>query len=187
MNETEAKSKAISWRRLKALCFKEALQIIRDPSSNLIAFVLPLIMLFIFGYGINLDSGAIKIGLLLEDHSEEANRFADSFYGSRYFSVLPAQNRQQLDQEIMDGTIRGFVVIQQNFSEDLERPGNSAPVQVVTDGAEPQLAAFVQGYTQGAWQDWLTQRNLDQGIRAPAEIGVQERYWYCLLYTSRCV
>jgi ABC-2 type transport system permease protein len=135
-------------------------------------------MLFIFGYGINLDSGAIKIGLLIEDHSEEAHRFADSFYGSRYFSVLPAQNRQQLDQEIMDGTIRGFVVIQQNFSEDLERPGNSAPVQVVTDGAEPQLAAFVQGYTQGAWQDWLSQRNLAQGIRAPAQIGVQERYWY---------
>ena len=78
----------------------------------------------------------------------------------------------------MDGTIRGFVVIAQNFSEELKRPGNSAPVQVVTDGAEPQLAAFVQGYTLGAWQDWLAQRNLAQGIRTPAQIGVQERFWF---------
>jgi hypothetical protein len=178
MNKIKMISEAISWRRLKALCYKETLQIIRDPSSNLVAFVLPLIMLFIFGYGINLDSGAIKIGLLVEDHSEEAHRFADSFYGSRYFSVLPAQSRQQLDQDIMDGTIRGFVVIAQNFSDDLKRPGNSAPVQVVTDGAEPQLAAFVEGYSLGAWHDWLAQRNRAQGIRAPAQIGIQERYWF---------
>ncbi len=178
MNKTNTKWEAISWRRLKALCLKETLQIIRDPSSNLIAFVLPLIMLFIFGYGINLDSGATKIGLLVEDQSEEAHRFAASFYGSKYFSVLPAQNRKQLEDEIMDGTIRGFVVIAQNFSDDLKRPGNSAPVQVVTDGAEPQLAAFVQGYALGAWQQWLSQRNLAQGMRAPGQIGVQPRFWF---------
>lgn len=49
-------------RRLYALCRKETWQILRDPSSNLIAFVLPVVMLFIFGYGINLDSTAVNIG-----------------------------------------------------------------------------------------------------------------------------
>ena len=55
----------ISWRRLRALCWKETLQIFRDPSSILIAFFMPLLMLFIFGYGINLDFSRLRIGLRL--------------------------------------------------------------------------------------------------------------------------
>ncbi len=47
----------ISPRRLAALCAKESRQI--DPSSVIIALVLPLILLVIFGYGINLDSTRI--------------------------------------------------------------------------------------------------------------------------------
>lgn len=51
-------------KRLWALVYKEMLQIIRDPSSILIAFVLPFILLFIFGYGINLDSNKVNIGVV---------------------------------------------------------------------------------------------------------------------------
>jgi ABC-2 type transport system permease protein len=40
---------AISWRRLTALCRKESYQIVRDPSSIVIAFALPVILLMIFG------------------------------------------------------------------------------------------------------------------------------------------
>lgn len=43
----------LSWRRVRALCVKETRQIVRDPSSWLIAVVIPLLLLFIFGYGIN--------------------------------------------------------------------------------------------------------------------------------------
>ena len=49
----------------------------RDPSSNIIAFILPVVMLFIFGYGINLDAAAVRLGLVLEDTSPEA-RLAQS-------------------------------------------------------------------------------------------------------------
>jgi ABC-2 type transport system permease protein len=48
-------SAAFSMRRLRALLLKESLQILRDPSTFLIAFVLPMIMLFFFGYAISLD------------------------------------------------------------------------------------------------------------------------------------
>jgi ABC-2 type transport system permease protein len=52
-------------RRLAALVRKEYLQILRDPSSILIALVLPALLLFIFGYGVNLDSNRLRIGLVL--------------------------------------------------------------------------------------------------------------------------
>lgn len=58
-------SKSLSWRRVRALCVKETRQIVRDPSSWLIAVVIPLLLLFIFGYGINLDSSKLRWGFCL--------------------------------------------------------------------------------------------------------------------------
>ena len=52
----------LAWRRVRALCVKETRQIVRDPSSWLIAVVIPLLLLFIFGYGINLDSSRLRVG-----------------------------------------------------------------------------------------------------------------------------
>jgi ABC-2 type transport system permease protein len=68
-------SNALSWRRVRALCVKETRQIVRDPSSWLIAVVIPLLLLFIFGYGINLDSSKLRVGDSAEQQSEEALDF----------------------------------------------------------------------------------------------------------------
>jgi ABC-2 type transport system permease protein len=168
----------VSWRRLKALCYKETLQIFRDPSSNLIAFVLPVIMLFIFGYGINLDSGAIRVGLVLQDNSTEAKRFAQSFYDSRYFAIVNEPSRERAEADLQNARTRGFVVIAQNFNRLLQRQAEAAPVQVVTDGSEPQIAAFVENYSRGAWSVWLAQRGNALGLPPPPEIAVEPRFWF---------
>ena len=63
----------ISGRRLLALCRKESYQIMRDPSSILVAFVMPILLLFIFGYAVNLDADHVRIGLLLQDQAAPAN------------------------------------------------------------------------------------------------------------------
>ena len=68
----------INWRRLHALCRKETLEIVRDPSSVLIAFVLPVVLLFIFGFGISLDTSRIRLGIVMEDSGVLANRFAEA-------------------------------------------------------------------------------------------------------------
>jgi ABC-2 type transport system permease protein len=178
MGKRDAFRGIISWRRLKALCHKETLEIFRDPSSIVIAFVLPIVLLFIFGYGINLDSGAIRVGLLLQDDSQEAHRFAASFFGSPYFAVIPAQSREQLEDDLTNGTIRGFVVVAQNFSDLLNHPSQTAPVQVVTDGTEPEIAAFVENYSTGAWSDWLQQRSRALGLRSAPQIEVTPQFWF---------
>jgi ABC-2 type transport system permease protein len=168
----------LSFRRLRALCRKETWQILRDPSSNLIAFVLPVVMLFIFGYGINLDSTAVNIGLVLEDASPEARHFADSLYGSRYFVVHTAQTRAEIEQALTDGRVRGFVVVPVDFADKLKRPDDTAPLLVVTDGSEPNTASFVQNYVSGAWQGWMQQRARERGEAPPARISVEARFWF---------
>jgi hypothetical protein len=178
MSKTDVSRSLVSWRRLKALCYKETLQIFRDPSSILIAFVLPVVLLFIFGYGINLDSGAIRVGLLLQDDSLAAHRFAASFYGSRYFTVVPGKSREQLQDDLTNARIRGFVVVAQNFDRILQRPSQAAPVQVVTDGSEPEIAAFLEIYSQGAWSGWLQERRRDMGLPPTPQIEVAPQFWF---------
>jgi len=167
-----------SLRRLLALCRKESYQIVRDPSSIVIAFVLPVVLLFIFGYGINLDSARVRVGLLNEDSGPDAAAFAATLAGSPYFELHRAASRAELAQWLTAGAIRGFVVLQPDFGARLARPGETAPLEVVTDGSEPNTAIFVGGYLQGAWQSWAQQRALDRRLPADVPIEIVARYWF---------
>ena len=51
--------------RLRGMIRKESLQILRDPSSIAIAFVLPVVLLFLFGYGVSLDARGIPLAIVL--------------------------------------------------------------------------------------------------------------------------
>src|SRR5690349_308377 len=86
-NQHAPMNSIFSPRRLLALCRKETFQILRDPSSNIIAFILPVVMLLIFGYGINLDSKGLRVGLVMEETSPEARLFAASLAGSPYLRI----------------------------------------------------------------------------------------------------
>jgi ABC-2 type transport system permease protein len=166
-----------SFRRVHALSRKESLQIVRDPSSVIIAFVLPVVMLFIFGFGINLDTSSVKVGLVVEDKGEEAERFAASFVGSPYLDVTVG-TRPEMEQSLTDGNVRGMIVIASDFTDQLNRPGNDAPVQVIADGAEPNTAAFVEAYARGAWQVWQDQRAQARGEKMPVTIKLEPRFWF---------
>ena len=175
----------IAWRRLRALCRKETLQILRDPSSHIIAFILPILLLFIFGYGVNLDSTALRVGLVLEDTGPEARHFAENLYGSPYLQITTGLNRQAMEQTMTAGLVRGYVVVPLEFGEKLKRPTDIATVFVITDGAEPNTANFVENYVRGAWSDWLLQRAAEHGEAPPVEIGIESRFWFNASAESR--
>ncbi|WP_058913886.1 ABC transporter permease [Entomohabitans teleogrylli] len=167
-----------SWRRVRALCVKETRQIVRDPSSWLIAVVIPLLLLFIFGYGINLDSSRLRVGVLLEQQSSEALDFAHAVSASPFMAPTISDNRQQLVQLMQAGKIRGILVVPVDFADRMATPGDRAPIQVITDGSEPNTANFVQGYAQGVWQVWQAQRAQDRGESFEPLIDIQTRYWF---------
>jgi ABC-2 type transport system permease protein len=66
--------KRFSMRRLKGLWRKEMLQIVRDPSSIAIAFVLPIILLLLFGYAVSLDAKEVPVALVVEEPSAVSAR-----------------------------------------------------------------------------------------------------------------
>lgn len=160
-------------RRLRALTIKEALQVVRDPSAVLIAFVLPVILLFLFAYAVSLDVRDVRIGVVLESDASEATELAAAFGGTRYFDVTPARNRSEVEPGLISGKLRGFVVIPQDFERRLLAGTRDALIQVVTDGSQPNTAQFVSGYAQGVVENWLAGR---AGL-TPA-VTLEPRYWF---------
>ena len=165
-------------RRFKALVVKETIQVFRDPSSILIAFVLPLILLFLFGFGVSLDANRIKIGVVLEDTAPEVQSLAAAFTNSRFFDTRIARDRRAFEAELVAGHIRGIVVIPADFAARLKRRNIRAPVQVIADGTQPNTASFVQNYARGVWENWQQQRSLDEGAAAMQAITLEPRYWF---------
>lgn len=175
---TEIVKRLISWRRLWALCGKETRQIFRDPSSNLLAFILPVVMLLIFGYGIDLDATKVNVGLLIEDSSAEGQNLASSFAGTAFFDITASHSRSELFPALTDGRLRGIIVIPSNFADTVHRGESEAAVQVIADGSEPQTASFVENYARGVWQDWIAQRSRSNGESATAAVSIETRVWF---------
>lgn len=167
-----------SWRRLKALCWKETKQIVRDPSSALIAVLIPLMLLFIFGYGINLDSSKLRLGILMEQQSQPARELVDTFTGSPFVDATISDNRKALIDKMQAGEIRGIIVIPVNFSAQLLQPEGHAAIQIITDGSEPNTANFVQAYTKGVWQIWQQQQGENRADTVSPLIELNMRYWF---------
>src|SRR5215207_5575673 len=97
--------KSFSRRRFLAMLRKETLQILRDPSTLLIAFVLPLILLFMFGYAVNLDTARTRIGVALLDRSEAATSLSGAFQTSRFFDVKMADSVAPLKADLVAGRV----------------------------------------------------------------------------------
>jgi ABC-2 type transport system permease protein len=171
-----------SLRRIAALVRKESLQILRDPSSYLIAGVLPLLLLVIFGYGISLDLRNIPIGLVIEQASPEADSLVASFRNSHFFTVRLARHRADVEGDLVSGRLKGVVVLAADFADRLGR-GETAPVQILVDGSDPNTAGLVQNYVQGVWQNWLEQEAVSASSLAvrPAAaplIVAEPRIWF---------
>jgi ABC-type multidrug transport system ATPase subunit/ABC-type multidrug transport system permease subunit len=169
-------------RRMKALIRKESLQILRDPSSFLIAGVLPLLLLFVYGFGVSLDLKRVPIGLVIEQPSVEANSFFASCRDSRYFSVRQVRHRSAVEEELVSGRLKGVVVLAADFSERLGR-GETAPIQVLVDGSDPNTAGLVASYVQLLWANWVHQEaeamaSLVNRPRATPLLNIETRVWF---------
>ncbi|MCO6179024.1 ABC transporter permease [Ciceribacter sp. RN22] len=170
-------------RRFLALMRKETYQIVRDPSSILIAFVLPLVLLFIFGYGVSLDATRARIGVVVEASTPLADDLAASFRASRYFDAVIDRDRRAFEEDLVLGRVRGILVIPSTFTLDAAS-GDNPRIQVIVDGTDPNTASFVQNYAKGVVATWAAIRSAETAL-APPKITVEQRFWFNPELSSR--
>lgn len=173
------------WQQLAAIMIKEGKQVTRDPSSWIIAVVLPLTFLFLFGFGISLDTTVVKIAVVREDVGRDARAFADALTSSKWFRVVAATDRRFGERLLQDQNVKAVVIIPAEFGRRLNAQNTTAQVQVLVDGAEPNTANYVHGYVGAIWNGFLAARALEQGSALAAPVSVEVRYWYNANAVSR--
>lgn len=166
-----------SWRRIRALIVKETLQVSRDPSSFVVAFVLPALLLFLFGFGISFDATRLKIGLVIEEPTPTAREFLVALANTPYFDIQQSSDRRAFVDDLSAGKLNGVVVLAGDFTERLAR-GDTAAIQVISDGSDPNTAALVSGYVQGVWATWRAQRAVGAEAAPPGQIEIHSRFWF---------
>ncbi|TLZ21259.1 MAG: ABC transporter permease [Gammaproteobacteria bacterium] len=173
------------WQQLAAIMIKEGKQVVRDPSSWIIAVVLPLTFLFLFGFGISLDTTVVKIAMVREDGGRDALAFAAALTNSRWFLVVAASDRLSAERALQDQSVKAVIIIPAEFGRRLNAQNTTARVQVLVDGAEPNTANYVHGYVQAIWNGFLAARGREQGAAPAAAVSVEVRYWYNANAVSR--
>ena len=169
-------------QRLRALIYKESLQALRDPSTLLIAFVLPVVLLLLFAYAVSLDAKNIRIGVVLESPGASAQTLAAAFSTTDYLDASFAHDRREVADKLVSGKLRGYVVIPQDFEQRLALRGSEPLVQIVTDGSYPNTANYVENYAKGVVQSWRA--GLDVGA-LPQTVVLEPRYWFNAELESR--
>lgn len=171
-------------RRLIGLTRKETLQIVRDPSSISIAFVLPIILLLLFGYGVSLDAKHVPVAIVIENPTNEATSFASTIIDSDYFAAIGMPDRQQAEAALLAGEVNALVVLRSDFARRLFS-AEGAPIQVIVNGSDANTARIVSGYVEGAWQTWLTHLAADRGLHESPPVEVEQRVWFNAEVRSR--
>jgi ABC-2 type transport system permease protein len=171
----------LDFNRLRALLVKEWLQIVRDPSSIALAFVIPIVMLLLFGYGISLDPKKLPVAFVMDKPDPTASTLLARFRHSEYFGMVPTTSWEEAERMLLDRKVDAVIRLQSDFTRRL-MTGGQAPVQLVVNGVDSNRALQVVGYVTMTWNRWLTSvsRTLP-GARGLTRIGLvdlEQRIWF---------
>lgn len=169
------------FNRLRALLVKEWLQIVRDPSSIALAFILPIVMLLLFGYGISLDPKQLPVAFVMDKPDPTASTLLARFRHSEYFGVVPTTSWDEAERMLLDREVDAVIRLQSDFTRRL-MTGGQAPVQLVVNGVDSNRALQVIGYVTMTWNRWLNTVSATlPGARDLGRIGLvdlEQRIWF---------
>ena len=171
------------WNRIKALVWKEFLQLRRDRLTLAFTLGMPLMQLVIFGLAINYDVKHMPAVVLDESNSQESRSFVDGLVATQYFDV---KDRVSTEAGLRNAIDRGKAQVGVWFPPDYARKirsGKTGEVMIVVDGSSPTTASNAMATAQGVGQLRNTQLLYDRmgygdGTAPVMPIEVRIRPWY---------
>jgi len=146
------------FRRMFAYSRREALELRRDPIRATLALIGSVILMFVIGYGMNMDIENLSFAVLDRDDTTVSRDYALQLSGSRYFTEkAPITNYADLDRRMRNGELSLAIEIPPGFARDVAR-GRNVEIGAWIDGAQPARAETVRSYVQGVHLNWLNQK-----------------------------
>lgn len=142
----------MSVRRLRALIYKECLQLTRDPSSFFIGLVIPALLIFLIGFGMSMDVTHIPTAVVLEDSSPTARSVVSFMNESPYFSPRYVTSMEEAKQLMDERRAEAILRIPGDFSARLSE--GRGKVQLITYGVDTTIANATTTYVQNSIARW---------------------------------
>jgi ABC-2 type transport system permease protein len=171
-------------RRLLSLIRKEFIQIVRDPRTLAITFVLPIVQIFLLGYAVTNDVRNVPLVVWDQDRSWAARQLLDAYRAADYFHLdYDVDSEDELRRLIDSGQARAGLIIPPDYSTRIAA-GETAQVAMIVDGSDPTVAstalsaATMIGQTKAT--NLLVERAASRGQSAVAQMPVEVRtqVWY---------
>ena len=171
--------------RILSVLRKETREILRDPYTLIIALVLPLVMLFLFAYGVNTDVRNIELAVMDFDHTAASRDYVQAIFSSGYFdSVGIVQNYEQAGALLDRDTADAVLVILPGFARDLSS-GRQVETQTLLDGSYTPSAQVAESYIEainaaynGKIVSTYIERRTGQSLDQYIPLKVQSRVLY---------
>ena len=164
-------------RRLLAVSRKEVLQLRRDRRSMVLAFLLPLLLLLLFGYAISWDVRDIATAVWDADNTPASRALLEAFWASGYFDQVARVDDAAAARAALDrGDASVVLVLPRGFARDLAS-GETATVQALVDGSDANTATIVLAYARAIVLGFGARVRLEGG-KPPLPLHVQSRVWY---------
>jgi ABC-2 type transport system permease protein len=170
-----------SWARLKAILFKEFVQMRRDRLTFAMMVMLPVMQTLLFGYAINTDPRRLPTVVEIREDGLFARDLLAGMKQSSYFDIIAqTTSAEQSERYIRSGRALFLVEIPEGFERRLIR-GERPQILIAADATDPVAAGGPVGAVQQIAQIAF-QRELEGPLAhlaatpAPYEIVVQRRY-----------
>lgn len=163
------------------MIWKEFKQISRDPLMLMVVVMLPIVMLLLYGFAINLDVKHVRMAVYDLDHTPQSRDLIGAFSRSGYFDLVEyLQSDREMAQSLDDSRSRMVLVIPATYSDDLAR-GRKTPVQLLVDGSDSTTANTAISYASLIVQQQSAKIALSavpatRGALQPIDHRI--RYWY---------
>lgn len=170
-------------KKIQAIARIEFYHLLRDFRSLYLAFVLPLLLIFLFGYALSLDVENVKTVVADHDKTALSRDFIRKLDASAYFNIIGRLPAASDVADYLDGSRATMgIVIPPGWTEDLGAD-RTAALQVLFDGSDPNTAgisrgyitAFIERYNQNQLLDYLNRHGREK-IRPPVEGRI--RVWF---------
>jgi len=133
---------------------KETLHLLRDRQTLAILILFPVVQVLIFGFAVRTDVRDIAIAIVDPTPDVATSELRERIDASdRFHIVYVASSAQGLDLQFRHGSIRQALVLPTDVERRLGR-GDSLPIQLLTDGSDPNTGGIMQGYVTAIVQRW---------------------------------
>jgi len=133
------------WSRTFAISRKEFFHIFRDPFTLGMAFVLPLLVVIIFGYAMEFNQNNVEVSFLDLDRSQSSRSLLEKMSSSSYFRLKQVRSPEEGMKSVKSNNSKAFIYIPPHFDKNI-RSDVSEKIQVLIDGTDSAAAGVIQRY-----------------------------------------